>query len=371
MKASLQDSLQRLLNSADIRLNGSRPWDVQVHNSGLYKRAIAGGSLGVGEAYMDGWWDCRRLDDMLTRVFMAQIDHKLVGNLRILLKMASTKIINPQTLRRAFVVGQRHYDLGNDLYEAMLDSRLTYSCGYWKTAKDLDQAQTAKLDLICRKLDLKPGMALLDIGCGWGSLMAYAAEKYKVKATGVTVSSQQADYIKKRYKHLPISVRLADYRTLSGQFDRIASVGMFEHVGAKNYQTFMKVAERCLKDDGLFLLHTIGSSTPHFGTDPWIDKYIFPNSLIPAASMITKAYEGKFVMEDWQNFGPDYDKTLQAWHKNFNKAWPQLKGMYDERFRRMWNFYLMASMAQFRTRKLQLWQIVLSKDQPQRYDAPR
>ena len=258
-------------------------------------------------------------------------------------------------------IGEHHYDKGNDLYKAMLDKRLTYTCGYWKKAKTLDQAQEAKLDLVCKKLNLKPGQKILDIGCGWGSFAKYAAEKYKVKVVGITVSKEQIAFAKKLCKGLPIEIRLQDYRDIREKFDHIVSLGMFEHVGVKNYRKYMKVVHRCLKDDGLFLLHTIGRNKSLTTSDPWAEKYIFPNSMLPSIKQIGESIEELFVMEDWHNFGTDYDKTLMAWFTNFRKNWNKIKKNYDERFYRMWKYYLLASAGLFRARKGQLWQIVLSK----------
>jgi len=243
----------------------------------------------------------------------------------------------------------------------MLDKRMNYSCGYWKDAKNLDEAQDAKLDLICRKLKLEPGMTVLDIGCGWGSFAKFAAEKYQTRVLGITVSKQQVDLARKLCRALDIEIRLQDYRDLKEEFDRIVSIGMFEHVGYKNYRKFMQVVDRCLKENGLFLLHTIAGNKSVKTGEAWISKYIFPNSMLPAANQVTNAYEGIFKLEDWHNFGTYYDKTLMAWHKNFNKNWDKIKTYYDERFRRMWNYYLLSCAGSFRTHKNQLWQIVFSK----------
>ena len=242
----------------------------------------------------------------------------------------------------------------------MLGQRLVYSCGYWARADNLDQAQVDKLDLICRKLQLRPGMRVLDIGCGWGEALKYAAQKYGVSGVGVTISQEQAAFARALCAGLPVEIRLQDYRQLDERFDAIFSIGMFEHVGVKNYRTYFEVAQRCLQRTGLFLLHSIGTNVSRDRADPWIAKYIFPNSMLPSAAQITAAMEGLFVLEDWHNFGPDYGRTLQAWRANVEAAWARLDGRYDERFRRMWRFYLAGSMATFRTRLSQLWQLVLS-----------
>ncbi|RJQ22255.1 cyclopropane fatty acyl phospholipid synthase [Candidatus Woesearchaeota archaeon] len=351
---------QELLLRAGVKINGGNSWDIQVNNPDFYRRVLAGGSLALGESYMDGWWDCRNLDEFFTRIFRAELEKK-VSTWSLLIPYLKASILNLQSRSRAFHIGKVHYDIGNDLYETMLDKRMTYTCGYWKDAKTLEDAQDAKLDLVCRKIGLKKGDRVLDIGCGWGSFAKYAAEKYGAKVTGITVSKEQAVLARKRCKGLPVTVRLQDYRDVDGQFDHIISLGMFEHVGYKNYRAYMEVAHRCLKDGGLFLLHTIGGNLSVKATDAWIDKYIFPNSLLPSVKQIAASIEGLFVMEDWHNFGADYDRTLMAWFKNFDDGWQNLKSSYDERFYRMWKYYLLACAGTFRARKNQLWQIVLSK----------
>jgi len=353
--------IEQLLHPADIQLNGSRPWDIHVHDERLYSRVLTNGSLGFGEAFMDGWWDSPALDQMFTRLFTAGIQNN-VKPWRTLVPVLSAHIFNFQNSARAFQIGEQHYDIGNDLYQKMLDARMVYTCGYWKNAKTLDDAQEAKLDLVCQKIGLHAGMTVLDIGCGWGSFAKFAAEKYGAKVTGITVSKEQVALAQKRCAGLPVEIQLQDYREITGTFDRVISLGMFEHVGVKNYDTYMQVVRRVLCDHGLFLLHTIGGNTSVHSNDPWIEKYIFPNSMLPSANQIAYASEGYFVMEDWHNFGSDYDKTLMAWHTNFSNAWPELEKKYGERFGRMWNFYLLSCAASFRARTNQLWQIVFSKD---------
>lgn len=353
--------IKQLLAEADIIVNGTRPWDIQVHNDRLSTRVLREGSLGFGEAYMDGWWDAPALDELVTRIFNAGLEQKVRRNWPLLASALVSRLTNLQAPRRAFEIGRRHYDIGNDLYRAMLDRRMTYSCGYWRDAHTLDEAQETKLDLICKKLNLAAGMRILDIGCGWGSFVQFAAERYGVAAIGITVSKEQATLARERCANLPIEIRLQDYRDLPNeQFDRIVSIGMFEHVGYKNYRAFMATACRSLKDDGLFLLHTIGGNRSVTSTDPWIGKYIFPNSMLPSVAQIARAAEGLFVMEDWHNFSADYDRTLMAWFTNFDRVWPTLKEKYGDRFYRMWKFYLLSCAGSFRSRKNQLWQIVFS-----------
>ncbi|MBC6501272.1 cyclopropane fatty acyl phospholipid synthase [Citrobacter freundii] len=352
---------KELLSQADIRINGSRPWDIQLHHAGFFKRVLQQGSLGLGESYMEGWWDCERLDILFCKILKAKLDQQMPGNLKDILRIASARLFNLQSRSRAWIVGKEHYDIGNDLFALMLDPHMQYSCGYWKDATTLDDAQNAKLKMICEKLQLKPGMRLLDIGCGWGGLAEYAARHYGVVVEGVTISKEQQKMAQQRCEGLDVNILLQDYRDLDKHYDRIVSVGMFEHVGPKNYDTYFSIADRCLKPDGLFLLHTIGSNKKGMSVDPWINKYIFPNGCLPAISHIAEASESRFVMEDWHNFGSDYDKTLMAWHERFNQAWPELSARYSATFRRMFNYYLCACAGAFRARDIELWQVLFSR----------
>ncbi|MEH0013953.1 cyclopropane fatty acyl phospholipid synthase [Citrobacter portucalensis] len=352
---------KELLSQADIRINDSRAWDIQLHHTGFFKRVLQQGSLGLGESYMEGWWDCERLDILFCKILKAKLDQQMPGNLKDILRIASARLFNLQSRSRAWIVGKEHYDIGNDLFALMLDPHMQYSCGYWKDATTLDDAQNAKLKMICEKLQLKPGMRLLDIGCGWGGLAEYAALHYGVAVEGVTISKEQQKMAQQRCEGLDVNILLQDYRDLDKHYDRIVSVGMFEHVGPKNYDTYFSIADRCLKPDGLFLLHTIGSNKKGMSVDPWINKYIFPNGCLPSISHIAEASESRFVMEDWHNFGSDYDKTLMAWHERFNQAWPELSSRYSATFRRMFNYYLCACAGAFRARDIELWQVLFSR----------
>ncbi len=358
--------IHKLMESLDIQVDGERPWDIRIHNPLFYKRVATQGSLGLGEAYMDGWWDCKALDQLFYRLLRARADEKAapVGIRRAWrgLKNYLVTIRNQvQRKTRAFIIGRHHYDLGNELFSIMLDQGLNYSCAYWYKAENLEQAQIKKLDLICRKIDLKPGMKVLDIGCGWGGFAKYAAQNYGAEVTGITVSKEQADYARKVCRELNVTVELVDYRQLYGKYDRIVSVGMLEHVGWRNYQRFINKVYQLLDNSGLFLLHTIGSNSSLTASDPWISTYIFPHSMIPSAAQIFRAAEKRFIIEDWHNFGLYYDSTLMAWYKNFIANYHRIKDRYDERFFRMWNYYLLVSAASFRARRNQLWQIVFSR----------
>lgn len=363
MKNTHKIIAEDILSLAGVKINGNNPWDIRVSNDDFFRRAITEGELGIGEAYMDKWWDAEKLDEFICQVLTAQIDEKVHLKLSLFLRLMSARIFNYQTRRRAFIVGEKHYDLGNDLFQNMLDKRMVYSCAYWKDATTLDEAQENKLDLICRKIQLEPGMHVLDIGCGWSSFGRFAAEKYGVKVSGITVSKEQVELGKKLCDGLPVDIRLMDYRDLNEKYDRIVSVGMFEHVGYKNYRSFFEVARKCLKDDGFFLLHTIGSNVTEESVGLWSEKYIFPNGMLPSIAYLGKAIEKLFIMEDWHSFGQDYDKTLMAWYHNFEKNWDKIKDKYSERFYRMWKYFLLSSAGSFRSRKRnQLWQLVLSKN---------
>lgn len=358
----LKEFVAELLAGVDIKINGDRPWDIKVHDERLYSRVARSGNLGLGEAYMDGWWDCDAIDEMINRVLRGDLATKVRQGISWELIFYTLLHFNPAGDKdKAYEIGEKHYDTGNDLFVRMLDKRMVYTCGYWRDATTLDAAQEAKLDLVCRKIGLKPGMRVLDIGGGWGSFAKFAAEKYGSSVVNVTVSKEQVELANELCKGLSVENRLQDYRDVNEKFDAIVSLGMFEHVGPRYYKDYFMVAEKCLKDDGLFLLHTIGRNSTKGQPDAWISKYIFPNSALPSAHMLTGAIEGKFIMEDWHNFSADYDKTLMAWHKNFENSWPELKTKYSERFYRMWRYYLLSCAGGFRARGIQLWQVVLSK----------
>lgn len=366
-------AVREMLASIGIGVDGEQPYDLDVHEPRFYKRLLRQGSLGLGESYMDGWWDCRAIDELTSRLLQAELDKQVHNNPTVWWLIARARLLNLQTAARAYQVADTHYNLGNELFTAMLDKNLCYSCGYWKNTDDLDQAQISKLDLLCRKLDLHPGDRVLDIGCGWGSFAHYAATHYGVEVTGITVSKEQQKLAQQRCAELPVRILLQDYRTLDGQFDKIVSIGMFEHVGVKNYAAYFSVVNRLLVPGGLFALHTIGNDRAVQSTDPWIERYIFPNGEIPALAQIAQACEQDFLIDDVQNLGPDYDQTLMAWKQRFDAAWPQLSQRYDERFRRMWIYYLLICAGAFRASQLQLFQLVIRhRNIPRyRYDAPR
>ncbi len=365
-------SITQIATNSGITINGQAPWDIQVHNEATYKKLALYGTLGLGESYMDGWWDCEHLDVFFERVLRARLETKTHFNFSIACIVAAHLFKNLQTRARAKKVAEVHYDLNNEFYRRMLDKRMIYSCGYWKNAGNLDDAQEAKLDLICRKLYLEPGDTVLDIGCGWGGFAKFAAENYGVTVTGVTISREQAALAKTVCRDLPIEILLQDYRNVNGKFDKIVSVGMFEHVGRQNYRSYMEVVHDKLKDDGIFLLHTIGHRYKTISADPWVNKYIFPNGKIPYVDHIGESINNILILEDWHNFGMDYAKTLAAWNDNFEASWSMFKQQYDQRFYRMWKYYLNCFIGAFQARHMQLWQLVLTKpERPGMYHSIR
>jgi cyclopropane-fatty-acyl-phospholipid synthase len=363
--------IRRHFEAAGIGLDGRRPWDLQVHDPALYGDLIRRGSLALGEGYVQGRWDCDQLDGLFTRLLQQDnSQHAVLGldataPLRRRIQALGDSVLNRQSTRRAHQVGRRHYDVDPRVYTAMLDGRRIYSCGYWHQAQTLEEAQEHKLRLICEKLELAPGLRLLDLGCGWGGLARFAAEHYGVSVLGVTVSQQQAEACQILSQGLSVDVHLADYRSAlireQGPFDRVVSVGMLEHVGRHNDRTLFAVMDAVLRDDGLCLLQTIGSAETCDWFDPWIDTYVFPNGRLPSAMQLCQGWEPWFVLEDWDNFGADYDRTLMAWCANFERAWPDLAPHLEPEFQRMWRYYLLSCAGLFRSRRGQLWQIVLSK----------
>jgi cyclopropane-fatty-acyl-phospholipid synthase len=362
----LESKYQDLLSKADIQINGDRPWDIKVHDKKLWKRVFLDSHLGLGESYMEGLYDVEDLEEFFYRITFnllletkSEKHHKGIYSLVVGL---ISRMFNMQTINKSKGAAVQHYNAGNDLYEKMLGDSMAYTCGYWKDTDSLDQAQINKFNLIAKKLGFKPGMKVLDIGCGFGSAMAFFAKEYGIEVTGVTLSKEQAKYGNDNYKDLPIEIKLMDYRLIDKKekFDRIYSIGVFEHVGYKNYNNFMKLCKDLLIDDGLMLLHTISSNVSIKNTNSWISKYVYPNAMLSSMTQIAKSSEKSFILEDVHNFGHYYHTTLMAWHKNFNDNWPQLSQNYDDVFYRMWNYYLLICAGSFRARYMQLYQVVFS-----------
>lgn len=356
-----QDLFRELLAEADIVIGGTRPWDIQIHDERIWSRLLRDGTLAAGEGYVEGWWDTPALDQFIDRVLRVRLANVLRENWLLVAQAVRARILNLQSITRSFGNGQHHYDIGNDLYEAMLGGRLLYTCAYWPNAKTLDEAQDAKLDLVCKKIGLAPGMRVLDLGCGWAGFASFAAERYQVSVTGFTVSEEQVRWAKDHYAHLPIDIRLDDYRNATGTYDAVVSIGLMEHVGWKNYRGYMELVDRLLVPGGVGFVHTIAGNTPRSHIEPWFDKYIFPNAVLPTLGRLAAATEGLFVVEDVHNIGEDYDRTLLAWWHNFDAAWPTLRARYGDPFYRRWKYYLLASAGAFRSRSQQLYQMVFTR----------
>ncbi|HEY5090053.1 MAG TPA: cyclopropane fatty acyl phospholipid synthase [Polyangia bacterium] len=351
------DLVRELFAGAGVTVGGNDPWDPQVHDERLYARVLRDGTLGVGEAYVEGWWDCPALDQMIDRILRARLDMVVRESWILLSQAIRARLFNLQT-SRPFEVGERHYDIGNDLYRPMLGKSMMYTCAYFKDADTLDAAQEAKLDLVCRKIGLSKGMRVLDLGCGWGGFASFAAERYGASVVGYTVSREQVAWVQEHHAALPIEIRLDDYRNATGTYDAVVSIGLLEHVGPKNHRGYMELAARRVAPGGIIFMHTIGGNQVRAQIDPWFHKYIFPNAVIPTLGQLTTAMEKILVAEDVQNIGPHYDRTLMAWWENFDAAWPDLRARYGDTFYRQWKFYLLSSAAAFRARYLNLYQIV-------------
>jgi cyclopropane-fatty-acyl-phospholipid synthase len=352
-----------LMARADVRVNGDRPWDITVHDPRFFDRMIRHGQLGIGEAYMDGWWDCERIDEMSARFIRANLHHESIRDPRFVGYYLKQRLKGIGRKSLAYEVGQAHYDLSNDLFASFLDDTMSYSCAYWREAETLEEAQRAKLDLICRKLDLKPGMKVLEIGCGWGGWARYAAEHYGVEVVGITVSKEQLAWARQKAGDLPVRFELMDYRDVTGSYDRVVSIAMFEAVGQKYFRTFMETVDRVLKPDGQFLLHSIVSNTPiEAAQSRWLNTYIFPNGELPSLAQVYAAAEGLFVAEAAHQLDGDYERTLAEWDRRFVAGWPQIEKDFDARFYRMWRFYLQISQGIFKSRLCHLWHFVFTKD---------
>lgn len=362
----IEEKISSLLELADIHIDGNRSWDIKVHSKEFFKRIWKRPSLGLGESYMEKLWDCEKLDELFFRV-LRQISVKNFYRLSTILRVLIGEFIaNQQSKLRSLRVAKKHYNLDNQLYSNMLGETMAYTCAYWKDVKTLDAAQYAKYDLICKKINLQPGEKVLELGCGWGGFSKYAAQYYGCEMVAVNIAHEQMKYAEEICKGLPVDLYVCDYRDADKynpkkiKFDKVVSIGLCEHVGYKNYRDFIQIARENIKEDGLFLLHTIGKNITTYFSDPWIRKYIFPGGMLPSVKLLSQAIENRFVIEDLHNFGADYDKTLMAWDANFVKSWPEIKENYDDRFYRMWRYYLLSCAGAFRARQIQLWQYVLS-----------
>ncbi|MDO5294122.1 MAG: cyclopropane-fatty-acyl-phospholipid synthase family protein [bacterium] len=344
--------------------DGKPEFTVTIHKMPSKAELMTSTSLALGEAYMRGEIEVDRDLYEVLDLFMGHMD-KFTTNHSHLKKLLFTSSSRKNQKKEV----TSHYDIGNDFYRLWLDETMSYSCAYFKTEADtLTQAQINKVDHILEKLQLKEGMSLLDIGCGWGFLLIEAAKKYKVKGVGITLSEEQFKKFEERIKteHLEdyLTVKLMDYRELGDSgllFDRIVSVGMIEHVGRDQYKEFLEQADKVLKPQGLFLLHYI-SALKEYPGDPWIKKYIFPGGMIPSLrEIINLLPEYNFYTLDVESLRRHYNKTLLCWRKNYNANKEKVIEMFGGEFYRMWDLYLASCASTFDNGVIDLHQILMSK----------
>ena len=371
MSQIARNFVSKLLDQAGVFINGNRPWDIQVHKERFYGRTLRG-SLGFGESYMDGDWDVESIDGLFRRIIRMNVTHSPMVLLNRVLLDARSRLTNLQTRHGSRAIAEAHYDLDHRLYERFLGPYNQYTCCFYHRAETLEEAEVEKLEMVCNKLDLQEGDRVLDIGCGWGGFAKYAAETRGCHVTGISISTEQIAYARKYTRGLPVEIIECDYRDLlqkfqPGHFDKIVIIGMIEHVGYKNYRRIFEIVRQVLKDKGLFLLHTIGNSCITRVVDPWIEKHIFRNSMAPAMAQLARSLEGLFVVQDWENYGHYYASTLAHWQERFEKNWSDIAAIptsrpFDERFRRMFNYYFLSCKAGFETEHIFLWHLVMSKE---------
>ena len=321
------------------------------------------------EAYVEGHWEPENDDLMPVLEFAMRNSSQLLSRWGRYLRILRARLGELNTAISARRNISHHYDIDTPVYRLFLDREMHYSCAYFPDPDmSLEAAQEAKCALIARKLDLKPGARVLDIGCGWGSNALYLARHFDVHVTGITLSERQLEIARQRAEEAGladrVSFRLEDYRDTRGPFDAIVSIGMFEHVGRPQYATFFRCVHDLLAPDGVALVHTIGGSRPPDEGSPWIRKYIFPGGYIPAASEVMPHVEhSELVMTDFEVLRLHYAKTLAHWHQRFQTNRPEIAEIMDDRFCRTWRFYLQASEATFRWGGLVVFHLQLTRDQ--------
>jgi cyclopropane-fatty-acyl-phospholipid synthase len=344
---------------------------MQLTDPTLYRKLFFNPELHAGEAYMDGRMS---FPGSSLRAFLTlfSVNRLSLGNqpMQKALRRVSRGL---KRFQQANPVGKaqqnvaHHYDLGNEFYKLFLDKEMFYSCAYFRDEQEtLEQAQRNKCRLIAAKLNLKPGLRVLDIGCGWGGLARYLAEIADVEVTGVTLSKEQhalaVEAAKAAGLESRVKIELKDYRHLSDKFDRIVSVGMFEHVGVGHYDEFFAKVNDLMVDDGLMLLHSIGHMSPPGTASPWLRKYIFPGAYSPALSEVFPAVENNSLwVTDLEFLRVHYATTLRHWHERFERNRAAVAQMYDERFCRMWEFYLISAEMMFRTGSQEVFHMQLAR----------
>ncbi len=351
------------LEPAGIRFNESGELNIQVNNAQFYRRAALLGSLGFGESYADGQWECDHLDKVIARILLYSVNRSGLAHIGIQLR---SMLFNRQSVLRSKRVARQHYDVDTTIFELMLDPYLQYTCGYFANTDNLDQAQIDKMAMIIQKLCLKPGDSLLDIGCGWGGFARFAAENFGIKVSGLSISQSQLAYARTLCKGFDCEFKYGDYRHLHEiypqKFNAISIIGVTEHIGYKNFKNLYKVMRSRLQEGGLALQHSITRMKSTVHVEPFIDRYIFPGGMVPSVEQLAHSMAGEFVLEDVHNFGADYDQTLMAWDQNMKLAQAKIEAMpgFGQRFYRIWSYYLQSCAALFRVRQAQVMQYVLS-----------
>jgi cyclopropane-fatty-acyl-phospholipid synthase len=360
----------RVLSRAGITVNGCHAWDIQVHDEQFFDCLYRSASEGLGDSYVQGFWDSDDLTETLGRFIAIGGRSALKG------PIAHNMQTTESEQKKSLEVVDSHYESKNGLYSNMLDPYMQYSCALWDDdTHNLQEAQIKKMRLIGQKLELQPGDHVLDIGCGWGGLPKFLSETFGCRVTGINLAEHHIDYANQRMAHNKVKVIKQDYRDLTEKYDKIYCIGVSEHFGLNNYKQFMQIVHDQLNPGGIFLLHTIGENVTRPKADTWITKNIFPNGYIPSLSLISQCAEGLFITEDVHNFNTSYEKTLLAWDANFQRNWNLIRKLHPELdtrdFYRMWRYYLNFCAGGFRKRCTQLYQIVFTRIQDRRnYKTP-
>ena len=336
---------------------------IRLKNKSTLSKILRNPYLNLGETYMDSSWDLdgASLRDLLN-LFRRNVDQQSPNTG---VKALFSLLQSWNTLRSSVGNIKHHYNLDEELFSGFLDEDMHYSCAYFgEGVQSLEDAQQSKCRHLMQKLRLSPGDHVLDIGCGWGSLAMYLAENADVNVTGITLSDAQVEVARRRSHERnlqdKVDFNLQDYRTHDGKYDAIVSVGMFEHVGRRNFRTYFKKVYEMLKDDGIAVIHTIGNYTYPQATNPWIERYIFPGGYIPSLSEVMRAIElAGLVTSDIEVWRRHYARTLEQWNERFQRIRERIKQKYDERFCRMWEFYLSACQSAFEESDLVVYQIQL------------
>lgn len=353
--------LEPLLARAGVKVDGKEPWDIQVADQRFFRTVLTQGSLGLGEAYLRGWWTCNDLEELSYRLIRSGLYKTSLLLPQPVLANLLHATINQQSKEKSLRVAVQHYSLGNDVFLDFLGRHHLYSCGYFKDTDDLDVAQRQKLEKVCRLLDLRPGDRVLDVGGGWGEFARYAATQHGCEVTSINIADEQIKFAREYCKDASVEIRRCDYRDVTGRFDKIVVMAMLTHVGYKNYRGFMEVMDRCLEPGGLMLVESVGGHKSRKDCEPWINRYIFPGGVVPSLEQFDRAVAGLFARKALDEFGSSYVHTLRAWHRNFVQAWPAHRSRYDDRMRLMFEYFFLTVAGAFRAGYLLHWHLLFQK----------